>query len=209
MSSLIRFVPGSDPAGARFAAQRRRATPTTSAMPATCAYCGRPRTRTSRSSTTSRRAGRRLDRGAVSAQLPRREPQHHRDRRRRCSRTLAATGRDRRRGAGQGAAGQGPDLAHDRRRRADLRRASSPRREVQSRIERCWRPYHAAVAAAIDAAHARHGYSIHINCHSMPADRRASYATDFPGLVHADFVIGDRDGTTAAPRAVAHGVRRT
>jgi N-formylglutamate deformylase len=23
------------------------------------------------------------------------------------------------------------------------------------------------------------------------------YSTDFPGLVHADFVIGDRDGTTA------------
>ena len=25
------------------------------------------------------------------------------------------------------------------------------------------------------------------------------HATDFPGLEHADFVIGDRDGTTAAP----------
>jgi hypothetical protein len=41
--------------------------------------------------------------------------------------------------------------------------------EVRARIDRCWRPYHAAVAQAIDAAHARHGYSIHINCHSMPA----------------------------------------
>ena len=35
--------------------------------------------------------------------------------------------------------------------------------EVRARINRCWRPYHAAVAQAIDAAHARHGYSIHIN----------------------------------------------
>jgi N-formylglutamate deformylase len=70
--------------------------------------------------------------------------------------------------------------------------------EVRSRIERCWRPYHEAVAAAIEAAHARHGYSIHLNCHSMPAVS-SSHATDFPGLVHADFVIGDRDGTTAAP----------
>ncbi|MBY0410348.1 MAG: N-formylglutamate amidohydrolase [Burkholderiaceae bacterium] len=70
--------------------------------------------------------------------------------------------------------------------------------EVQARIAQCWRPYHAAVAQAIDAAHARHGYSIHINCHSMPAVS-ASHATDFPGLVHADFVIGDRDGTTASP----------
>jgi N-formylglutamate deformylase len=71
-------------------------------------------------------------------------------------------------------------------------------REVQSRIDRCWRPYHAAVAQAIAAAHARHGYSIHINCHSMPAIS-GSYATEFPGLVHADFVIGDRDGTSADP----------
>jgi N-formylglutamate deformylase len=70
--------------------------------------------------------------------------------------------------------------------------------EVRGRIERCWRPYHQAVADAIAAAHARHGYSIHLNCHSMPAVSSA-YATDYPGLVHADFVIGDRDGSTAAP----------
>ena len=73
-----------------------------------------------------------------------------------------------------------------------------PVAEVEARIERCWKPYHAAVAAAIDAAHARHGHSIHINCHSMPAIA-GSHATDFPGLAHADFVIGDRDGSTAAP----------
>jgi N-formylglutamate deformylase len=70
--------------------------------------------------------------------------------------------------------------------------------EVRGRIERCWTPYYEAVAAAIDAAHARHGYSIHLNCHSMPAVSSA-YSTDFPGLVHADFVIGDRDGSTASP----------
>ena len=70
--------------------------------------------------------------------------------------------------------------------------------EVRSRIDRCWTPYHAAVAQAIDAAHARHGYSIHINCHSMPAVA-SSHATEFPGLVHDDFVVGDRDGTTAHP----------
>jgi N-formylglutamate deformylase len=70
--------------------------------------------------------------------------------------------------------------------------------EVRHRIDSCWRPYHAAVAQAIDAAHARHGYSIHINCHSMPAIA-GSHATDFPGLAHADFVIGDRDGSSADP----------
>jgi N-formylglutamate deformylase len=70
--------------------------------------------------------------------------------------------------------------------------------EVRGRIERCWQPYHAAVADAIARAHAAHGYSIHINCHSMPAIAAAN-ATEFPGLAHADFVIGDRDGSTASP----------
>jgi N-formylglutamate deformylase len=70
--------------------------------------------------------------------------------------------------------------------------------EVRSRIGRCWQPYHDAVRAAITAAHAGHGYSIHLNCHSMPSVS-SSYSTEFPGMVHADFVIGDREGTSAAP----------
>lgn len=68
--------------------------------------------------------------------------------------------------------------------------------EVRARIDRCWRPYHAAVGQAIDSAHARHGYSIHINCHSMPAVA-SSHATEFPGLVHADLVVGNRDESTS------------
>lgn len=69
--------------------------------------------------------------------------------------------------------------------------------EVQARIAQCWKPYHAAVAQAIDAAYRDHGYSIHVNCHSMPAIA-SSHATDFPGEAHADFVVGDRDGSTAS-----------
>ena len=69
--------------------------------------------------------------------------------------------------------------------------------EVQARIAHCWVPYHAAVVQAIDDAHQRHGYSIHLNCHSMPAVA-ASHATEFPGEAHADFVIGTRDGSTAS-----------
>lgn len=70
--------------------------------------------------------------------------------------------------------------------------------EVMARIDNCWQPYHAAVARAIAAAHADHGYSLHVNCHSMPAVA-SSHATEFPGEQHADFVVGDRDGTTASP----------
>ncbi len=70
--------------------------------------------------------------------------------------------------------------------------------EVEARIANCWVPYYAAVGQEIDAAHARHGYSIHINCHSMPAEASA-FATEFPGELHPDFVIGNRDHTTSSP----------
>ncbi len=70
--------------------------------------------------------------------------------------------------------------------------------EVRHRIDACWKPYHAQVARLIDQAHARHGKSWHINCHSMPSVA-GIYATDKPGLVHPDFVLGDRDGSTSDP----------
>ncbi len=70
--------------------------------------------------------------------------------------------------------------------------------ELRHRIEHCWRPYHATLAHALNTAHARHGYCVHLNCHSMPSVA-ASHATEFPGEVHPDFVVGDRDGSTADP----------
>ncbi len=70
--------------------------------------------------------------------------------------------------------------------------------EGLGRIERCWVPYHRAVAQAIEATCARHGYCIHINCHSMPAVA-AAFATEFPGEAHADFVVGNRDETSSSP----------
>ena len=69
--------------------------------------------------------------------------------------------------------------------------------EVRSRIDRCWRPYHAAVDAALDDRRRRFGAVWHLNCHSMPAVGDA--LSDDPGRERADFVLGDRDGTTCAP----------
>ncbi len=66
--------------------------------------------------------------------------------------------------------------------------------EVRGRIERCWMPYHRAVASAIDDAHDRFGKSWHVNCHSMPAMGNAA-SEDGP-VARAEFVLGDRDGTT-------------
>jgi N-formylglutamate deformylase len=73
--------------------------------------------------------------------------------------------------------------------------------EVERRIAQCWQPYHAAVKEAIDAAHVRHGYSIHLNCHSMPAIA-GSHATEFPGQTHADFVLGNRDHSISSAALV-------
>ena len=39
--------------------------------------------------------------------------------------------------------------------------------EVAHRIARCHTPYHQALKRLLDAAHARFGRVVHINCHSM------------------------------------------
>lgn len=69
--------------------------------------------------------------------------------------------------------------------------------EVQQRIERYWRPYHAALAQAIRWSMDRFGCVWHLNLHSMPSDVYARLGT--PDRHLADFVLGDRDGTTCDP----------
>lgn len=70
--------------------------------------------------------------------------------------------------------------------------------EVRGRIERCHAPYHASLASLLDSAHARFGCVYHINCHSMRAVA-GRMSEDGEGRPRADFVLGDRDGTTCAP----------
>lgn len=70
--------------------------------------------------------------------------------------------------------------------------------EVQARISRCYAPYHKAVRDAINGAHKHYGAVWHINCHSMPATSSV-ISEEGPGVERADFVLGDRDGTTCAP----------
>ncbi|MBK6336774.1 MAG: N-formylglutamate amidohydrolase [Betaproteobacteria bacterium] len=73
--------------------------------------------------------------------------------------------------------------------------------EIRERIERWYRPYHAALDAELNLRHREFGSVWHLDCHSMPAvgDERA----DDPGRERADFVLGDRDGTTCAPAFTA------
>lgn len=70
--------------------------------------------------------------------------------------------------------------------------------EVRNRIESYYRPYHAELARAIDDDAARFGGVWHLNLHSMPNDayERLKIASPHP---LADFVLGDRDGTTCEP----------
>jgi N-formylglutamate deformylase len=73
--------------------------------------------------------------------------------------------------------------------------------EVRARIDHYWRPYHAALDEAVGARHAQFGAVWHVNCHSMPAVGDA--LADDPGRERADFVLGDRDGTTCEPALTA------
>jgi len=66
--------------------------------------------------------------------------------------------------------------------------------EVQGRIDNYWRPYHDALSAELDRLHDDFGGVWHINCHSMPA--RGNDTTEDGPVDRADFVLGDRDGTT-------------
>jgi N-formylglutamate deformylase len=76
--------------------------------------------------------------------------------------------------------------------------------EIRARIDTYYRPYHAAIEKLIEEAHYMHGQVWHINCHSMPtADSNSFRASP---LKAADFVLGDRDGTTC-DLAFTHAVR--
>lgn len=78
--------------------------------------------------------------------------------------------------------------------------------ELDRRIDRCWVPYHALLAHTIGQAHARHGWSLHISCHSMPSDP-ALYARECPGWKPTDFVISDGEGRWADPAIAARAAR--
>ena len=139
-----------DAAGARFAALRRATIRTTSTTRRRARSCARPRTRTSRALWRAAPAHRRdADRGAFSARLHRPEPQPRRHRPATARRRVAATRSRRRARPSRASASSGASRAAACR----CTRASSPAPRCSARIDRYWRPYHAALAAALDARH--------------------------------------------------------
>jgi N-formylglutamate amidohydrolase len=73
--------------------------------------------------------------------------------------------------------------------------------EALQRIERCYVPYHRALAGLIEQVRARFGFCVLLDCHSMPTIREPMDPAS--PAVRAEMVLGDGHGTTAAPGLVA------
>jgi len=74
--------------------------------------------------------------------------------------------------------------------------------EVKQRIVRFHQPYQRAVKDALDEVHGHFGGVWHLNLHSMPAVS-GRISEEGPGKARADFVLGDRDGSTCEPEFTA------
>lgn len=70
--------------------------------------------------------------------------------------------------------------------------------EVSLRIERCHAPYHRTLMELLSTAHSARGVVYHLNCHSMNSIA-GPMGEGGEGTERADFVLGDRDGTTCDP----------
>jgi N-formylglutamate deformylase len=73
--------------------------------------------------------------------------------------------------------------------------------EVQQRIARCWQPYRHALAQEIECAARQFGSVWHLNLHSMPDNAYARLGIKAQRPL-ADFVLGDRDGSTCDPEFI-------
>ena len=69
--------------------------------------------------------------------------------------------------------------------------------EGLERIERLYKPYHAALRTLLDRAHRRFGFAVLIDCHSMPSV--PTFAANGDRRINTDFVVGDRYGTSSDP----------
>ncbi|MBP2228113.1 N-formylglutamate amidohydrolase [Azospirillum agricola] len=81
-----------------------------------------------------------------------------------------------------------------------------PASVVAERIDRYYRPYHHQMRSVLDGLAERFGAVWHVNCHSMPS----TLGPNASDPLAADFVIGDRDGTTSEPgfvRMLAESLR--
>lgn len=83
----------------------------------------------------------------------------------------------------------------------DIYPSRLPLSEALSRIDTIYKPYHDALKRLITRTHARFGFAVLIDCHSMPASIRVGEA----GL-RPDFIIGDRFGVSAAAEVTERAI---
>ena len=72
-----------------------------------------------------------------------------------------------------------------------------PVTQVEGWLAAFYDPYHDALAAELDALQGRFGQVWFVDCHSMKS--RGNAMNDDPGRPRPDFVVSDRDGTSADP----------
>ena len=72
--------------------------------------------------------------------------------------------------------------------------------EARQRIERYWRPYHAALNTLLTEAHQRFDQAILVDCHSMPHE--AMDGVSRKGARRPEIVLGDRFGAAASSEVV-------
>lgn len=80
---------------------------------------------------------------------------------------------------------------------AEIYRAKLPVAEAERRVSQFYRPYHARLQALLDETRGQFGWSVLVDCHSMPSiggpmDRDV-------GVSRVDVVLGDCFGASCAP----------
>ena len=84
----------------------------------------------------------------------------------------------------------------------EIYRSQLPVSAALERISRLYKPYHAALSGLLNEARQQFGYAVLIDFHSMP-----SYQGDRSNIQKADFVLGDRFGTSC-PREMVRTIER-
>ncbi len=81
-------------------------------------------------------------------------------------------------------------------------------KEAQSRIEHCYKPYHAALSAILQRTRDQFGAYLLIDCHSMPSV--GGPMDNDSGSSRVDMVLGDANGSACTQRItnMAHQVLR-
>jgi N-formylglutamate amidohydrolase len=81
----------------------------------------------------------------------------------------------------------------------EIYRGRIPVKVALDRIDRYYKPYHRALTERLETTRSNFGHVVLIDCHSMPSAKMVQ-----ENRPRADFVLGDRYGTSCAPGLTDH-----